>query len=141
MEIEGIIRKTRQQIAELPRPPPANALNEVARLLKDFDADVRRNIEGVPYKEGIIQSIRVPSEAFRCAIQGTAPNFKPYTNSFFDFWLPGPEFLKHEENGDTAVDKDKSRDGEGSEPGPQVEVGKSIYVDEVYARMTEWVSL
>jgi len=72
-----MISKTREQIERLPKPPPQNALNEVAKLIKDFDADVRRHIEGVPYKEGIIQRIRIPQEKFCRAIRATAPDFRP----------------------------------------------------------------
>ena len=73
-----MIARTRRQIGLLPKPPPQNALNEVAKLIKDFDADVRRHIEGVPYRQGIIQRIRIPHEKFRRAIYATAPDFRPF---------------------------------------------------------------
>ena len=73
-----MISRTREQIELLPKPPWQNALNEVAKLIKDFDADVRRHIEGVPYKEGIIQRIRNPQGKFRRAIRATAPDFQPF---------------------------------------------------------------
>jgi hypothetical protein len=130
MEIEGMIFKTRRQIAELPKPPPINALNEVAKLIKDFDADVRKNVEGVPYKEGIIQSIRVPSERFRRVIRKTAPDFKPYDDSGTSYRTAEPEFLKHEE--DSTLDDD-----DGTYDGLPIETVGSIYVDEVHTRMTE----
>ena len=73
-----MITRTRLQIELLPKPPPQNALNEVAKLIKDFDADMRRHIEGVPYKEGVIQRIRILHKKFRHAIHATAPDFRPF---------------------------------------------------------------
>ncbi|KXN93011.1 Interferon-induced GTP-binding protein Mx [Leucoagaricus sp. SymC.cos] len=80
-EIEQLILKTRRQIGLLPKPPPQNSLNEVAKLIKDFDADLRRHIGGVPYKEGIVQQIRVPCKQFRRAVRDSAPEFRPFDRS------------------------------------------------------------
>ncbi|XP_006461470.1 hypothetical protein AGABI2DRAFT_192973 [Agaricus bisporus var. bisporus H97] len=134
-EIEGMIFKTRQQIGDLPNPPPANALNEVAKLVKDFDADTRRNVEGVPHKEGIIQRIRLPAEKFRRVIRKTAPPFLPYNNSGIAHSLADPEFLKQEEDGDEEVSDEDDEDE--STAGLFVESVESINVNEVHARMTE----
>ncbi|XP_006461472.1 hypothetical protein AGABI2DRAFT_222252 [Agaricus bisporus var. bisporus H97] len=137
-EIEGMISKTRQQINDLPKPPPANALNEVAKLVKDFDADIRRNIEGVAYKEGLIQRIRVPAEKFRRVIRKTAPPFLPYNNSGIGHNLADPEFLKQEDDGDGEVyDEEDDEDEDDGATASLDESVVSIYVDEVHRRMTE----
>ncbi|KAF9442902.1 hypothetical protein P691DRAFT_797792 [Macrolepiota fuliginosa MF-IS2] len=126
-EIEGMVAKTRQQIALLPKPPPQNALNEVAKLIKDFDADMRQHIEGVPYKEGIVQQIRVPCDRFRRDIRRTAPEFRPFEEPYFgkQKTLAAPEFLQHEEEG-----RGDNEDQVESENRP-------IYVDEVHQRMQD----
>ncbi|KAJ3560537.1 hypothetical protein NP233_g10774 [Leucocoprinus birnbaumii] len=148
-EIEVMISKTRKEIGDLPKPPPRNALNEVARLIKDFDADVRHHIEGVPYKEGIIQQIRGPSKKFRRAIRATAPEFKPFDASIFEaceveYISEGsrprrrapaaPDFLKHEEEETTVEEESEISDDEydSSE--------HCIYINEVHRRMEESVS-
>ncbi|KAF7782858.1 hypothetical protein Agabi119p4_2234 [Agaricus bisporus var. burnettii] len=136
-EIEGMISKTRQQINDLPKPPPTNALNEVAKLVKDFDADIRRNIEGVAYKEGLIQRIRVPAEKFRRVIQKTAPAFKPYNDSGNVTRLADPEFLKQENDGDSDADEEDDEDEDDAATALLDESVESIYVNEVHARMTE----
>ncbi|EKM81339.1 hypothetical protein AGABI1DRAFT_106074 [Agaricus bisporus var. burnettii JB137-S8] len=136
-EIEGMISKTRQQINDLPKPPPTNALNEVAKLVKDFDADIRRNIEGVAYKEGLIQRIRVPAEKFRRVIQKTAPAFKPYNDSGNVTRLADPEFLKQENDGDSDADEEDDEDEDDGATALLDESVESIYVNEVHARMTE----
>jgi hypothetical protein len=87
----------------------------------------------VPYKEGIIQSIRVPSERFRRVIRKTAPDFKPYSElTDIGYRTAEPEFLKHEENEDSTLDDD-----DGTYSGLPIEIVESIYVDEVHTRMTE----
>ncbi|KXN85099.1 Interferon-induced GTP-binding protein Mx [Leucoagaricus sp. SymC.cos] len=59
-EIENMITKMRQQIGLLPKAPPQNPLNEVAKLIKDFDVDMKRQIDGIPSKDGVIQQIPTP---------------------------------------------------------------------------------
>ncbi|KAF9443091.1 hypothetical protein P691DRAFT_788503 [Macrolepiota fuliginosa MF-IS2] len=100
-EIEGMVAKTWQQIALLPKPPPQNALNEVAKLIKDFNVDMRQCIESVPYKEGIVQQIRIPCDQFRHDIHRTAPEFHPFEEPHFvtPKSLAAPEFLQHKEEG------------------------------------------
>ena len=147
-----MISRTREQIGLLPKPPPQNALNEVAKLIKDFDADVRRHIEGVPYKEGIIQRIRNPQGKFRRAIYATAPDFRPLeiryvqTPSYVqnshsmnhfsspyhtDTSLSKPEFLQDEE-------EDSQQEELASEA---LQDSVVIYIDEVQRRMNEQVHL
>ncbi|KAF5355093.1 hypothetical protein D9756_005579 [Leucocoprinus leucothites] len=143
-EIETMIAKTRQQIELLPKPPPQNALNEVAKLIKDFDADMKRHIEGVPYKEGIIQRIRVPCKKFRRVIRATAPEFRPFDRPRYgrrDKTLAEPEFLKHEEESAGQDDLENSP-LEDEDEGFEDSVASSglVYVDEVYRRMEESVS-
>lgn len=140
-----MIRKTHQQIETLPKPPPQNALNEVAKLIKDFDADIGRHIEGVPYKEGIIQRIRVPCKRFRQAIRATAPEFRPFDQPNFSAksvycpprvkTLVEPEFLKHEEEGYTREYDWTPASSESEDHG--TEASPLIYVDEVSKRMEE----
>lgn len=133
-----MIFKTHEQISLLPKPPPKNALNEVAKLIKDFDADIQRNIQGVPFKEGIIQRIRVPTEQFRRTIRGTAPEFRPFNQSASgDRGLPDPEFLKHEE--DVIAQEGGDSDVEDNEIGLGLGVNRLIYADEVHRRMAEYV--
>jgi hypothetical protein len=74
-----MINKTQKQIELLPKPPPKNALNEVAKRIRDFDSSVRIHVAGVPDKGGIIQQIRTPFNQFRHAIRGTAPEFRPFS--------------------------------------------------------------
>jgi hypothetical protein len=66
-----MITKTREQIDSLPSPPPENALNEVAKLIRDFNWCMR--IEGIP--DNVTQHIRVLCKDFGAAIRETAPEF------------------------------------------------------------------
>ncbi len=128
-----MISKTRNQIDILPKPPPKNALNEVVKLIKDFDSSLRMHVEGLPDKEGIIQQIRAPSERFRCIIRTTAPEFRPFSlgadPGAVSKTLAEPEFLAHEE---------ERKLGEGLQA-PSGMVSRLISVDEVYQRMEEYV--
>lgn len=94
-----MIMATRQQIGALPKPPPQNAFGEVAKLLQDFNADLKRHIEGIPSKDGVIQRIRDPCHRFRGVIRGTAPEFRPFEKSvgFSGPLLAKPKFLECEE--------------------------------------------
>lgn len=135
-----MITRTRLQIELLPKPPPQNALNEVAKLIKDFDADMRRHIEGVPYKEGVIQQIRIPHEKFCRAIHATAPDFRPFdrpTHPELEIKeLPKPEFLQIEEE----VSRPESLASENGHEELQ-DMNLVIYIDEVDRRMKEQVYL
>ena len=136
-----MILRTREQIELLPKPPPQNALNEVAKLIKDFDADVRRHIEGVPYKEGIIQRIRIPQEEFCRAIRATAPDFRPFdqpTNPELGIneTLPKPEFLQIEEEEDS-----QQRELASENEHETLQDSAVIYIDEVQCRLKEQVHL
>ncbi len=129
-EIEEMINKTRQQIELLPKPPPTNAFNEVAKLIKDFDSSMRLHIEGVSDKEGIIQQIRIPCGRFRESIQGTAPEFRPFSKLQDKQQAPPqPTFLEHEE--------EALPDNEYNDFGGVIEKKRVIYVDEVHQRMEE----
>lgn len=133
-EIENMINKTQKQIELLPKPPPKNALNEVAKLIKDFDSSLRMHIEGVPDKEGIIQQNRAPYGRFRSVIRRTAPEFRPFKlptgAGAKNKTLADPEFLTHEEEGVP---------GEGSQGLAETPENRLIPVDEVYQRMEECV--
>jgi len=136
-----MISKTREQIGLLPKPPPQNALNEVAKLIKDFDADMQRHVEGVPYKEGIIQRIRIPQEKFCRAIRATAPDLRPFdqpTNPELEIneTLPKPEFLQIEEEEDS-----QQRELASENEHEALQDSVVIYIDEVQCRMKEQVYL
>ncbi|KAF9443086.1 hypothetical protein P691DRAFT_433861 [Macrolepiota fuliginosa MF-IS2] len=115
------------QLSCRPSASIQNALNEVAKLIKDFDADMRRHIGGVPYKEGIVQQIRIPCDRFRRDIRRTAPEFCPFEEPEpgRKKTLAAPEFLKHEEE-EGRKGEGEGKDGDGL-----------IYVNEVYQRMQE----
>ena len=131
-EIENMINKTREQIELLPKPPPKNAMNEVAKLIKNFDSSMRMHIEGIPDKEGIVQQIRAPCGRFRCTIRRTAPEFRPFQvptePGAKNKTLAEPEFLVQEEEGML---------GEGFQGLPEIPKNRLISVDEVYQRMEE----
>jgi len=136
-----MISRTREQIELLPKPPPQNALNEVAKLIKDFDADMPPHVEGVPYKEGIIQRIRNPQEKFRCAIRATAPDFRPFdqpTNPELGIneTLPKPEFLQIEEEEDS-----QQRELASENEHETLQDSAVIYIDEVQCHLKEQVHL
>jgi len=136
-----MISRTREQIELLPKPPPQNALNEVAKLIKDFDADMRRHVEGVPYREGIIQRIRIPQEEFCRAIRATASDFRPFdqpTNPELGIneTLPKPEFLQIEEEEDS-----QQRELASENEHETLQDSAVIYIDEVQCRLKEQVHL
>lgn len=141
-----MITKTRQQMAVLPKGPPQNALNEIAKLIKDFDADMRRQIDGVSSKGGIIQQIRVSSECFRRTIRGTAPKFWPYDRALsVDETIVTPDFLKYEEEDEYKEEQEEDEeDGEDGEEHEEEDatmtvVNGVVYINEVYQRMQEYV--
>lgn len=124
-----MINKTHNQITLLPKPPPQNAMNEVAKLIKDFDTSMRLHIEGVPDREGIIQQIRFPCGRFRRTIHGTAPEFRPFSKPQEEQGaFPPPTFLEHEE---------EDLSGDDSNYSGWLSQNVLIYVDEVHKRMEE----
>ena len=91
---------TRKSLSALPRPPSNNPQSEISSLLHDFVADLKKNIEGVPDEDGLIQSIRPAQDRFRRAIRATAPNFRPFESIYEDKrHIKQATFLVEEEGG------------------------------------------
>ena len=65
-------------MAELPKPPSADPLSEVLSLISNFSKSLGKYLEGTPNADGLLQSIRPSSVAFRDAIRATEPDFRPY---------------------------------------------------------------
>ncbi|RXW23709.1 hypothetical protein EST38_g2143 [Candolleomyces aberdarensis] len=150
-ELERGIIATRQAIERLPPPPSTDPVNDIANLLHVFTSDLRRHVDGIPNKKGLLQSMRPAQQKFRKAIRDTAPEFMPFhrENAGTRF-LPRPQFLDNEEEFEVSA----SQDAEDSYPeealsegeeittsaittaggrAKGVKVGRnSIYVDEVY---------
>jgi Dynamin central region len=76
-DLSQLLEKTNRELAELPQPPSAAPMGEILRLITDFTRDVRKQGEGEPVRDGLLQQIRPWQEAFRLAIRKTAPCFVP----------------------------------------------------------------
>ncbi|KAM5545240.1 hypothetical protein V8D89_001351 [Ganoderma adspersum] len=76
--IERLLAEVDKKLAELPKPPSTDPLSEVLSLISDFSQCLGKYLEGTPNADGLIQSIRLSSDAFRKAIQATEPDFRPY---------------------------------------------------------------
>ena len=76
--IERLLTEVDKKLAELPKPPSTDPLSEVLSLISDFSQSLGKYLEGTPNADGLIQSIRPSSDAFRKAIQETEPDFRPY---------------------------------------------------------------
>ncbi|PPQ82662.1 hypothetical protein CVT24_004200 [Panaeolus cyanescens] len=114
MEIDRIIRETKDEIASLPREP-RNGYT-IFTLVKEFTNDLARHIRGVPDDPntdslGLIQSIRPGQENFRRAIRKTAPRFRPFGRCDDGIkHLRKPLFFVQEESGDTDGDMSEEND-------------------------------
>ncbi|KAI5982232.1 P-loop containing nucleoside triphosphate hydrolase protein [Pisolithus albus] len=139
-ELQTIIIQTRNDLGELPPAPSKNPVGEIHRVLKEFTRELSELLKGTPDEEGLIQTIRSYSEAFKREVYATAPNFVPWEqkDSLLCRKLPPPKFLSNEENvdaedeGDDDEDKDDD-DDRGSRP-PVTLRGNVIYIDQVMRR-------
>jgi hypothetical protein len=125
---------TQGLLAQLPREPSEQPVNEVATLLHEFVADVAKNITGIPDENGLIQSIRPPQERFRTEIRATAPKFRSYEKKFAGRRsMPRAEFLDIEDD-DYSEDEDDQPVAKGTVTGKRKRRSSVVYVDEVFER-------
>ncbi|KAJ7775530.1 P-loop containing nucleoside triphosphate hydrolase protein [Mycena metata] len=101
IELENTIRKTRDGLHQLPKPPSSDPMGEVAGLLHVFIGELDKVLEGIPYDEGLLQVIRPAQERFRREIRNTAPDFRPFEDSSLRGRVPtlfaDPVFLSNED--------------------------------------------
>lgn len=71
------LEKINRDLGDLPPPPSSTPLKDVLRLVTDFTGAVKRQGEGVPGRDGLLQQMRLPQEGFRVAVRKTAPCFIP----------------------------------------------------------------
>lgn len=71
------LEEINSDLEDLPPPPSTAPLKDVLRLITDFTGAVKRQGEGVPGRDGLLQQMRLPREGFRVAIRKTAPCFIP----------------------------------------------------------------
>jgi hypothetical protein len=76
-DLSQLLEKTNRELADLPQPPSSSPMGEILRLITEFTRDVRKQGEGEPGRDGLLQQIRPWQEAFRLAIRKTAPCFVP----------------------------------------------------------------
>ena len=91
------IRETEAKITKLPRAPSNDPVSEVLQTLNMFSRELSRRLGGTPEKGGLLQTIRLHQEVFRCAICGTAPAFVPWEKEKAGKKLPKAKFLRYEE--------------------------------------------
>ncbi|KAJ6451821.1 P-loop containing nucleoside triphosphate hydrolase protein [Mycena vitilis] len=134
-EVSTAIKQTRDRIAQLPKPPSDDPVNEISMLLHTFVADLHRMLEGVPRADGLLHSIRPAQERFRREIRRTAPDFRPFearrkTKNEAQTVYPDPDFLLKEDGYEHLLywHKDKNNESDQSKnAGP-------ICIDEVLKR-------
>jgi hypothetical protein len=81
-ELERSILSTWLTLQTLPNEPSKDPQNEISNLLHGFVTDLTRHVEGVPDKDGLLQTIRPAHKKFRSEIRGTAPEFLPFERQF-----------------------------------------------------------
>jgi hypothetical protein len=125
-ELEKSTRDTEVKLEALPKEASKDPQTEISTLLHGFVTDLVKLVEGVPNKDGLLQSIRPAHEDFRSEIRGTAPEFLPFERRFVGVKkMEKARFLTHEE-------------GEAREGGDIVDVGDEhcnagiICIDEVF---------
>jgi hypothetical protein len=97
-ELEKATSDTRYRLQTLPSEPSRDPQTEISSLLHGFITDLVKLVEGVPSKEGLLQSIRPAQEDFRLEIRGTAPEFLPFERRFASMKkLEKARFLTNEE--------------------------------------------
>jgi hypothetical protein len=106
-ELERSILSAKQALKKLPKEPSKDPHNEVATLIYEFVTNLGRRVEGLPDKDGIMQSIRPAHDAFRRAVRVTAPEFRPFDKQDAEKkTFDNPDFLVNEE-------EHKQNDGPG----------------------------
>ncbi|KAI6107747.1 P-loop containing nucleoside triphosphate hydrolase protein [Pisolithus croceorrhizus] len=132
-ELQTIIVQTRSDLEELPPAPSNNPVGEIHRVLNGFVRELSELLKGTPDENGLIQTMRLHSEAFKREIYSTAPNFLPWEqkDSHRRLRLPPAKFLSNEENIDT---EDEDDDDELGLTPPVALRGNAIYIDEVMQR-------
>lgn len=138
-ELERSVQKTQGLLAQLPREPSRQPVNEVATLLHKFVADVVQHITGIPDEKGLIQSIRPAQERFRREIRATAPKFRSYEKKLAGTRsMPRAEFLANE---DDVYSEDESAQPAASDTstGKRKRRNSVVYVDEVFERAQRYV--
>ncbi|KAI1783496.1 P-loop containing nucleoside triphosphate hydrolase protein [Ganoderma leucocontextum] len=128
-DLERLLAEVDKRLAKLPKPPSADPLSEVLSLLSDFSKSLGKYLEGTPKADGLLQSIRPSSDAFRDAIRATEPDFRPYERIVASrhpeaHKFVAPSFLSHE--GPAYTPADDSR---------------AIFVDDVKKRADQYVLL
>jgi hypothetical protein len=82
----------------LPSEASKDPQTEISTLLHGFVTDLVQLVEGVPTKDGLLQSIRPAQEIFRSRIRGTAPKFLPFERRYVGVKKLGKvQFLINEE--------------------------------------------
>ncbi|KAI6095639.1 P-loop containing nucleoside triphosphate hydrolase protein, partial [Pisolithus sp. B1] len=132
-ELQMIILQARSDLEELPPAPSNNPVGEIHRVLNGFVRELSELLKGTPDENGLVQTIRLHSEAFKREVYSTAPNFLPWEqkDSHRRLHLPPAKFLSNEENVDT---EDEDDDDELGLTPPLALRGSTIYIDEVMQR-------
>ncbi|XP_006461433.1 hypothetical protein AGABI2DRAFT_185678 [Agaricus bisporus var. bisporus H97] len=133
-ELERSVQKTQGLLAQLPREPSKQPVNEVATLLHEFVADIAQHITGIPDENGLIQSIRPAQERFRTEVRATAPKFRSYEKKFAGTRsMPRAEFLDNEDDGYSEDECDQFT-ASGTSTRKRKRRDSVVYVDEVFER-------
>ncbi|KAI6128075.1 P-loop containing nucleoside triphosphate hydrolase protein [Pisolithus croceorrhizus] len=132
-ELQTIIIQARSDLEELPPAPSNNPVGEIHRVLNGFVRELSELLKGTPDENGLVQTIRLHSEAFKREVYSTAPNFLPWEqkDSHRRLHLPPARFLSNEENVDT---EDEDDDEELGLTPPVALRGHAIYIDDVMQR-------
>ncbi|KAI6107743.1 P-loop containing nucleoside triphosphate hydrolase protein [Pisolithus croceorrhizus] len=132
-ELQTIIVQARSDLEELPPAPSNNPVGEIHRVLNGFVRELSELLKGTPDENGLVQTIRLHSEAFRREVYSTAPNFLPWEqkDSHRRLHMPPARFLSNEENVDT---EDEDDDDDLGPMQPVRSRGNAIYIDEVMQR-------
>ena len=114
-ELEKSLHATRLNLQSLPNEPSKDPHNEISNLIHGFVTDLAKHIEGVPDKDGLLQTIRPAQEKFRSEIRGTSPQFLPFEKRFAgEKRIRKAKFLKDEDGEEDDDDGNESDDGESN---------------------------
>ncbi|KAG2158748.1 P-loop containing nucleoside triphosphate hydrolase protein [Suillus bovinus] len=96
-ELYNILRKTQDEMRQLPKAPSTDPVGEVWNIIGQFSKQLFQRLEGTPDKDGILQTIRPHQQAFKRAVRSTAPQFVPWGKGDAR-QLPVVDFLTNEED-------------------------------------------
>ncbi|KAI0045529.1 hypothetical protein FA95DRAFT_1607639 [Auriscalpium vulgare] len=97
-ELEKALLKTQEEIDGLPPPPSNEPITEIVGIIGAFMREVVKQTDGVPRKDGLLQTIRPAQAVFKKRVRATAPDFRPYRrNDVHPPSIPEPAFLSNEE--------------------------------------------